>query len=386
MKQDKRYINELIRIVRGALKLDIDKVRNYTEFLAEKLEAADDRETALLLRRLLSETEVELRPTYLRNLPTVPVDEESRFPLVESVNVNEIEEPTLFLSEKQWYTVNEFLSVSKSYAFFEDGAFSGALSLLIHGLPGTGKSRLARYIAKELGLPLYLARLDGLISSFLGSTSKNIRALIEFASKTPCILFLDEFDAIAKLRTDQQELGELKRVVNSFVQNLDTLGQQSIVLAATNHESLLDSAVWRRFSYRLALTLPDQVNRQKMWEEFLSPTTFQKRELRALSDLSEGYSGSDIREVCIRLKRRHHVTGEPILLTHVFAVLQNLAGTAESSTKFLLALNDADKSQIICTLRRRDQRLYSQVLLATLLGLSRATVQRALTQQVISHG
>jgi len=83
----------------------------------------------------------------------------------------------------------------------------------MYGPPGTGKSRLARHIARELGLDLYVARLDGLISSFLGSTSKNIRALFDFASKTPCVLFLDEFDAIAKLRGDTQELGELKRVV-----------------------------------------------------------------------------------------------------------------------------------------------------------------------------
>ena len=110
--------------------------------------------------------------------------------------------------------------------------------MLMYGPPGTGKSRLARHIAGELGLELYVARLDGLISSFLGSTSKNIRALFDFAAKTPCVLFLDEFDAIAKLRGDTQELGELKRVVNSFIQNLDSLGPQSIVLAATNHEEL----------------------------------------------------------------------------------------------------------------------------------------------------
>ena len=79
----------------------------------------------------------------------------------------------------------------------------------MYGPPGTGKSRLARHIAKELGLELYVARLDGLISSYLGSTAKNIRALFDFASKTPCILFLDEFDAIAKILRDGHELGEL---------------------------------------------------------------------------------------------------------------------------------------------------------------------------------
>jgi AAA+ superfamily predicted ATPase len=153
----------------------------------------------------------------------------------------------------------------------------------MYGPPGTGKSRLARHIAQELGLDLYVARLDGLISSFLGSTAKNIRALFDFAAKTPCVLFLDEFDAIAKLRSDNQELGELKRVVNSFIQNLDTLGSQSIVVAATNHQELLDSAIWRRFSYRLALDFPIAELRRTMWTAFIGDLQFTEREIELRS-------------------------------------------------------------------------------------------------------
>src|SRR5207244_3673485 len=209
----------------------------------------------------------------------LPVDEDSRFPLIEQVNLKTVSEPPVILELEQWDTVNEFLSIAKSYAQADLNDLTTSLSFLMYGPPGTGKSRLARYIAKELGLDLYIARLDGLISSFLGSTSKNIRALFDFAAKTPCILFLDEFDAIAKLRGDTQELGELKRVVNSFIQNLDTLGTQSIVIAATNHEELLDSAIWRRFSYRLALNFPSQDQRQRMWSQFLTPLQFQEREV-----------------------------------------------------------------------------------------------------------
>src|SRR5262249_10418056 len=139
---------------------------------------------------------------------------------------------------------------------------------------------------------------------FLGSTSKNIRALFDFAAKTPCVLFLDEFDAIAKLRGDGQELGELKRVVNSFIQNLDTLGSQSIVIAATNHHELLDSAIWRRFSYRLELTVPSTEMRRQIWQGFVGSFKFTPRDLELLVDLSEGFTGSDIHEVCLRLDRR----------------------------------------------------------------------------------
>ena len=386
MSENIRFTNELIRIIGGALRLDIDKVRNYTAFLADKLEAAEDTGTATRLRKLLDETDVQLRPTDMRNVPTVPVDEESRFPLIQAVNVQKLKEPALHLPEKQWGIVNEFLSVAKSYAYFEDVDLSGALSFLMYGPPGTGKNRLARYIAKDLGLPLYMARLDGLISSFLGSTAKNIRALFEFASRTPSILFLDEFDAIAKLRTDDQELGELKRVVNSFLQNLDTLGHQSIVLAATNHESLLDSAVWRRFTYRVALPLPDQELRRQMWEDFFAPIAFEAREIKVLADLSEGFSGSDIREACVRLKRRHYSTKKPVLLSDAFSILQNLAAAGTFSPRYLSGLDEAEPLFVAHSLRNRDERLYSHSTLAALLGVSKATVQRHLKQEVETRG
>src|SRR5438067_590086 len=303
MKDDIRFMSELFRIINGALRLDIDKVRNYTAFLADKLEKAGDKASATRLRRMLEENDQQLRPTGAAVAKALPVDSESRFPLIERVNVRGLSEPPAILSQEQWDTVNEFLSIAKSHA----QADTAAISLLMYGPPGTGKSRLARHIAQELGLELYVARLDGLISSFLGSTSKNIRALFDFAARTPCILFLDEFDAIAKVRGDTQELGELKRVVNSFIQNLDTLGSQSIVLAATNHQELLDSAIWRRFSYRIELDYPSAEQRAEMWTQFLSPDAFPKKELAALVNLSDGFSGSDIREVCTRFHRQRIV-------------------------------------------------------------------------------
>ena len=376
MKDDLRFLNELVRIVNGALRLDIDKVRNYTSFLAEKLEGEGEHGAAKRLRKLLEETDNQLRPAEVRFAKALPVDAESRFPLIEHVKLKTLQEPAVHLVQSQWDVVNEFLSVAKSYASFDTTELSGALSFLMYGPPGTGKSRLARHIAKELGLDLYVARLDGLISSYLGSTSKNIRALFDFASKTPCVLFLDEFDAIAKLRGDSQELGELKRVVNSFLQNLDTLGRQSIVVAATNHEGLLDAAVWRRFTYRLELQPPSPDQRVQMWTDFIAPVTLPKRDLIVLADLSDGMSGSDIREACTRLKRRQLTDGKPLLLKDVFPVLQNLAIGANDGARFAASLANKDAAAIVQTLRARNPHLYSLAMLADLMGLSKATAHR----------
>jgi len=376
MKEDYRFMNEVFRIVNGALRLDIDKVRNYTSFLADKLEQEGDKVIARRMRKMLEESDHQLRPVGVEFTRALPVDTESRFPLTERVNLRDVHESPVILSQDRWDVVNEFLSIAKSFALLDAQGVAGPINLLMYGPPGTGKSRLARFIAQELGLDLYIARLDGLISSFLGSTSKNIRALFDFAAKTPCVLFLDEFDAIAKLRGDRQELGELKRVVNSFIQNLDALGTQSIVIAATNHEGLLDSAVWRRFSYRLELILPTADLRRQLWLQFLVPIDFDERNIDLLVDLSEGFSGGDIQEVCQRLQRRRITNQHNPDLKDAFQILQNIGIGQGQERRFLSLLRDKDANTIASVLRSRNAKLYSHAALALLFGVSKATAYR----------
>jgi len=376
MQPQNRFLNELFRIVNGALRLDIDKVRNYTSFLADKLEKEGDKISAGRLRKMLEETDHQLRPAGIGLSQTLPVDAESRFPLIEHVNLRALHEPPVVLLQEQWDVITEFLSIAKSYAQLDAEGIDGSISLLVYGPPGTGKSRVARFIAQELELELYIARLDGLISSFLGSTSKNIRALFDFAAKTPCILFLDEFDAIAKLRSDSQEMGELKRVVNSFIQNLDSLGHQSIVLAATNHEALLDSAIWRRFAYRLELGFPIDHLRSQMWAQFLDPIEFTEHDLELLVDLSEGFSGSDIQEVCRRLNRRRITTQQAPMIKDAFQILQNIGIGEGEERRFLSTFKGKNPDVITRALRQRNEKLYSHSALAHLFGVSKATAYR----------
>ena len=367
-------MNELFRIVNGALRLDLERVRNYTNFLADKLEAAGDLVFAGRLRKLLAETNHELRPTGVSAAKTLPVDSDSRFPLIERVRL--VVEPPIVLSNHQSETLREFLSVAKSHAQLEAEGVDSAVSLLMYGPPGCGKSRLARHIASELGIELYIARLDGLISSYLGSTSKNIRALFDFAANTPCVLFLDEFDAIAKLRGDTQELGELKRVVNSFVQNLDTIGKQSLIIAATNHEDLLDAAIWRRFTYRLEMSHPTAPMRTEMWWAFLKPISFPGRAVTLLVDLSDGFSGSDIYESSLRLHRKRVTEQTPPSVHDAFITLLNIAVGAGFSRGFLSQIRLLEPRAIVSALRERNPNLYSHAALGMLLGVSKATAFR----------
>ncbi len=128
--------------------------------------------------------------------------------------------------------------------------------VLLSGPPGNGKTSFAEAIAEGLGLPFYMVRYDALIGSYLGETNARLRKLFDYVRTTPSVLFFDEFDAIGKERGDTHETGEIKRVVSFLLMQLDQLPSYVILIAATNHGELLDSAVWRRFQMRLSLPAP----------------------------------------------------------------------------------------------------------------------------------
>ena len=134
--------------------------------------------------------------------------------------------------------------------------FEPPRSLLLHGAPGTGKTLLARWLAAELALPLATLDLAAAISSLLGRTGLNLRRVLDYGRRTPCVLFLDEFDAVAKRRDDPSDLGELKRAVNVLLKEMEQWPSTSVLVAATNHPGLLDPAVFRRFDTVIALPLP----------------------------------------------------------------------------------------------------------------------------------
>ena len=166
-----------------------------------------------------------------------PVDTKSRQPLVEEQSWPS---NPIFLDEPARRTFETFLSDARNAEHLSAKGLASNLCMLLSGPPGTGKSLLAGHVAAQLDRPFYIARLDSVISSLLGDTAKNIRNVFDFVPRQRAVLFLDEMDAIAKLRDDRHELGELKRVVNTVIQGLDALDKSTIVVAATNHPHLLN--------------------------------------------------------------------------------------------------------------------------------------------------
>lgn len=371
-------LSELFRIVDGALRQDAPKVRNYALLVAEKLEAGGDAISAKRLRRLVEEKSGELRPARLNQGSTLPVDQESRFPLLESINVANISDPFVCDLDQQ-AIVDEFVSMVQKRGVLERHGLESAASLLLYGPPGCGKSLLAQHIAKRLGLPLYLARLDSLVSSFLGSTSKNLRAVFDYAARQPCILFLDEFDAVAKLRDDPHEMGELKRVVNSFLQAFDSHAKDLIVIAATNHDQLLDAAIWRRFQLALNLRLPSEEQRLKLWTHHAANFGWSGKAVMALANLSEGLSGAQIVTICQRLKQRKLMElseAEPSDAVKLLCALWDNSSQASApvTTNML-----SERSAFAAALQKRDDSLFNQSVIAELAGVSKSTLSREIS-------
>lgn len=369
------YLSELFRIVEGALRQDGVKVKNYASLLADKLSHDGDDASAQRLRKLIDERARQLHPTRLTQDSPPPVDGESRFPLLERAEIPASADSHL-LTDAQRVFVEDYLSVVTSRVELEKKGVKAGTNLLLYGPPGCGKSHLAAYISQRLSLPMYVARLDGLISSFLGSTAKNIRSVFEFASRTPCVMLLDEFDAIAKLRDDQQELGELKRVVNSFIQNIDSLGRDIILIAATNHEQLLDPAVWRRFQYLLHIDLPNLDQREAFWKLFSGGLNWSPKDLKALADLSEGFSVAAIEGAATRVRQQVVTRQAQPSLHSALSALVSLA-RGESSTKTTLSSMRLDEPRtLVKQLQKRNPRLYSLTVAGDIAGISTATMSR----------
>jgi SpoVK/Ycf46/Vps4 family AAA+-type ATPase len=186
--------------------------------------------------------------------------------------------------------------------------------LLFAGPPGCGKTTGAEAVATELGVELVLVRLDAVVSSYLGETAANLGKVFDFINKGRYVALFDEFDALGKEREDPTEHGELRRVVNAFLQMMDAYRGRSLLVAATNHERLLDSALWRRFDEVLVFEKPTPEQLRQLFPVKLRPVRHELPiEDRAFLARFAGMSHADIERVIVRAIKAMALKGSEFL-------------------------------------------------------------------------
>ncbi|HEX8116490.1 MAG TPA: ATP-binding protein, partial [Pyrinomonadaceae bacterium] len=195
------------------------------------------------------------------NLVALPKDRRDGEELV-TLQKSAVDSTKIVFTEETGAKIARTLEEHRKRARLASYGYQPKTKLLFWGAPGCGKTFTAFYLGHELGLPVGVVRLNALVSSFLGDTASHLQKIFDFAASTPMVLLFDEVDAIGKDRDDRNDVGELKRVVNSLLQALDTFTPgDSVVIAASNHQYLLDEALWRRFDDIVNFPLPGAAER-----------------------------------------------------------------------------------------------------------------------------
>jgi SpoVK/Ycf46/Vps4 family AAA+-type ATPase len=166
--------------------------------------------------------------------------------------------------------------------------------LLLVGAPGTGKTMTASVLGGELGIPLFQVRLDGLITKFMGETAAKLRQIFEATGQSRGIYFFDEFDAIGSQRGLHNDVGEIRRVLNSFLQMIEQDQSHSLIVAATNHPDILDYALFRRFDDVLHYQLPDELQIATLLQSRLKHHSSEDVSWKRLAESAKGLSYAEI--------------------------------------------------------------------------------------------
>ena len=304
-------------LCRAALSQPTAATRKQVERLRDALVQQGDAKEAAALSAMLTAAErvTEITPskiaqsrrtqageTLSRNTQP-PVDRETSAPVAEISFPNETRRQPPLFDQTVSNAIRTVIEEWENLDALSQVGIEPAKTCLIYGAPGTGKTRLALWIAAQLDLPVITARIDGLISSFLGTTARNIGNLFSFANRYRCVLLLDEFDALAKLRDDPHEVGEIKRVVNALLQNLDGRRDIGLTIGITNHPRLLDPAVWRRFEVQLEIPKPTFDVRIEIARQFMPPVEAPEPHLRMIAWFTEGATGAEI-EALVRTYKK----------------------------------------------------------------------------------
>ncbi|MCR4402785.1 MAG: ATP-binding protein, partial [Firmicutes bacterium] len=202
------------------------------------------------------------------------------------------------LDEAVYRRIERVLIEQRNRAALREYGFAPLRKLLLIGPPGTGKTMTAAVLAGELGLPLFTIQLDGLITKYLGETAAKLRLIFDAIRETRAVYLFDEFDALGGERAARNEVGEIRRVLSSFLQFLELDESESLIVAATNHPQLLDRALFRRFDSVIEYPLPSPAVAENVMRARLALLDTTRVDWAKAAETSEGLSHADITSAC----------------------------------------------------------------------------------------
>lgn len=293
---------DLVQLARLALTGRLQDVQTYVVRMSRKYQKLSPA-LADHLKELAKLSPTRQSPLRSEGVATIPVDRDSRIQLLRHESQQTLEHEPIWsaaVAEK----INQIVTEHQKADRLLSRGLSPTRTAIFTGPPGVGKTMAARWIANKLDRPLLVLDLSAVMSSFLGRTGTNVRHVLDYAKGVSCLLLIDELDAIAKRRDDSQEVGELKRLVTVLLQEIDDWPEGGLLVAASNHQELLDPAVWRRFEVQVQFDLPTHLDVERALRLFVGEEKLSKLWTTALTELLHGQSFSDIERELKTLRRQ----------------------------------------------------------------------------------
>jgi SpoVK/Ycf46/Vps4 family AAA+-type ATPase len=365
--------SDLAQLIRLALAEQTEDVRLFVARLVRKYRNTDPElaeQMDLYLRTKAPRSNAPMRKAPQPALPpqALPVDDESRLSLLK-VFKDETSREQPLLSPVLEETLSQLIQERRQTERLASMGLNPTRSAIFVGPPGVGKTLTARWLASQLGVPLYVLDLTAVMSSLLGRSGSNLRAALDFSKRGPCVLLLDEIDAIAKRRSDDADIGELKRLVTVILQEVDEWPATSLLLAATNHAELIDPALWRRFDLVINFKAPEMPAVKQAIKRFLGQDyALFGRWIDILTFVFNGESFSDIERDLQRFRR---------------AVALGTASDADLIEEFVksraLVLERQGRIDLAVLLTKQTR--LSQHTISDITGVSRDTIRKYTSEQ-----
>lgn len=301
--------NDLVNLSRLAASDSVEDVRLFLAKLVRKYRtnrpdlAARIDQSLKTTQARSSGPSIMRRNTAFEPVNNLPTDADSNLSLIRVMD-DRSHCPAPILPINLLAQINDIVRERKEGERLAAHGIRPTRSAILVGPPGVGKTLSARHIAAQVGKPLWVLDLTTVMSSLLGKTGNNLRMVFDHAKANGAVLLLDEIDAIAKRRSDESDVGELKRLVTAILQEVDHWPETGLLLAATNHAELIDPALWRRFDAVLNFGQADATGILAAVERFMDrDLALFTPWLDMLASALHGLSLSEVERAVVSLRR-----------------------------------------------------------------------------------